>query len=136
MLNLAAYGRLRIMADRLGVESIDREARFVVIKFRPTGKIDPTRLIQVVTQWPGVALVPPSMLKLDLEATGSAPSQRRKAGNQGTSWWTARATAGGVQAGFSREEILRKPELDPRGENGVFGRLEELFNILSPKELK
>jgi hypothetical protein len=139
MLNLADYGRLRIMADRLGVESVDREGRFVVIKFRPVGKVDPVRLIDLVTQWPGATLVPPVTLKLDLEASGSpAPPITRKRGSreQGASWWTARATAGQVEAGFSKEEILRKPEQDPRGETGVFGRLEELFNILSPKELR
>ena len=53
MLNLGEYGRIRIMADRLGVESIDREGRFVVLKFRPLGRVDPGRLIQVVTEWPG-----------------------------------------------------------------------------------
>ncbi len=138
MLNLAEYGRIRLRADRLGIESIDREGRFVVLKFRPTGRIDPARLIQVVTQWPGVTLVPPATLKLDLEATVPAPSaiRRRVSTEKGTSWWTARATAGEVQAGFTKEEILRKPESDPRGEKGVFGRLEELFNILSPKELR
>jgi transcription-repair coupling factor (superfamily II helicase) len=139
MLNLADYGRLRIMADRLGVESIDREGRFVVIKFRPVGRVDPARLIELVTQWSGATLVPPVTLKLDLEASvspGPPGSRRRTSREQGTSWWTARATAGQVQAGFSKEEILRKPEQDPRGETGVFGRLEELFNILSPKELR
>ena len=137
LLNLAEYGRIRIMADRLGVESIDREGRFVVLKFRPTGKIDPLRLIQVVTQLPGMALVPPATLKLDLDATAPVPGVRRRPStDRGTSWWTARATAGDVQAGFTKEEILRKPESDPRGAKGVFGRLEELFNILSPKELR
>jgi hypothetical protein len=139
MLNLADYGRLRIMADRLGVESVDREGRFVVIKFRPVGKVDPVRLIDLVTQWPGATLVPPVTLKLDLEASGSADppgTRKRSTREQGASWWTARATAGQVKAGFSKEEILRKPEQDPRGETGVFGRLEELFNILSPKELR
>jgi transcription-repair coupling factor (superfamily II helicase) len=139
MLNLAEYGRLRVMADRLGIESIDREGRFVVIKFRPLGKVEPERLIQVVTQWPGATLVPPVTLKLDLEASVApqrVSTRRRPLRDQGTSWWTARATAGQVKAGFTKEEILHKPERDPRGEQGVFGRLEELFNILSPKELK
>ena len=138
MLNLAEYGQLRIAADRLGIESIDREGRFVVIKFRPVGKVDPVRLIEVVTRWPGATLVPPVTLKLDLEASaGAGTTPARKRGrDQGTSWWTARATAGQVEAGFTKEEILRKPEQDPRGETGVFGRLGELFNILSPKELR
>ena len=34
VLNLAEYGRIRVMADRLGVETIDREGSLVVIKFR------------------------------------------------------------------------------------------------------
>ena len=38
VLNLADYGRIRVMADRLGIESIDREGRTVVIKFRPQAK--------------------------------------------------------------------------------------------------
>jgi transcription-repair coupling factor (superfamily II helicase) len=139
MLNLADYGRIRIMADRLGVESVDREGRFVVIKFRPVGRVDPARLIQVVTEWPGATLVPPVTLKLDLEATATpaaSAGRRRPSRDQGTSWWTARATAGRVQAGFTKEEMLRRPDQDPRAENGIFGRLEELFNILSSKELR
>ena len=68
MLNLAEYGRIRVMADRLGVETIDREGRLVVIKFRPQAKVDPVRLIKVVTSSPGATLVPPVSLKLDLEA--------------------------------------------------------------------
>src|SRR4249919_3527909 len=43
-LNLAEYGRVRVMADRLGVDSIDREGRLVVIKFRPQARVDPLRL--------------------------------------------------------------------------------------------
>jgi len=138
MLNLAEYGRIRVTADRLGIESIDREGRFVVIKFRPVGKVEPARLIKAVTEWPSATLVPPNTLKLDLDAAQAPPSagRRRSGKDQGTSWWTARATAGQVKAGFTKEEILRKPEQDPRAETGVFGRLEELFNILSPKELR
>src|SRR4030095_13689910 len=117
MLNLAEYGRIRIMADRLGVESIDREGRFVVLKFRPVGRVDPARLIKLITEWPGATLVPPVTLKLDLEATGAplTPSLPRGASRvQGTSWWTARATAGQVEARLPREEVLRPPESDPR----------------------
>ena len=49
----------------------------------------------------------------------------------GSSWWTARATAGEVKAGFTKEEILRKPEADPRAEGGMFARLEGLLRALS-----
>ncbi|MSO83887.1 MAG: transcription-repair coupling factor, partial [Acidobacteria bacterium] len=150
VLNLAEYGRIRVLADRLGVESIDREGRLVVIKFRPQAKIDPARLINAVHDRPGTSLVPPASLKLDLDALVSPPHQpvaRTLPGPRGgpsrgawarptakgsrePSWWTTRATAGAVTAGFSKEEVLRKPEADPRAEGGMFARLEELLRAL------
>ena len=137
VLNLAEYGRIRVLADRLGVESIDREGRLVVIKFRPQATVDPVRLIKVVHERPDVTLVPPGSLKLDLEAAQGVrrtPSVRR-GGPSGpplreTSWWTARATAGTVTAGFTKEEILRTPEADPRAEGGMFARVDELLRAL------
>jgi len=57
-------------------------------------------------------------------ATAAGPPDRE------TSWWTARATAGAVTAGFTKEEILRQPEADPRAEGGMFARVEELLRAL------
>jgi transcription-repair coupling factor (superfamily II helicase) len=173
VLNLAEYGRIRIMADRLGVDTIDREGRLVVIKFRPNARIDPMRLVKVVGEWPGATLMPPVSLKLDLEAQpaatkagagkdaerkgapvaarpvppstpwirtpggglkhvpGGRPPASSRGGSGEGSWWTARATAGEVKPGFSKEEILRKPESNPRAEGGMFSRLEGLLRALS-----
>jgi transcription-repair coupling factor (superfamily II helicase) len=169
VLNLAEYGRIRIMADRLGIESIDRDGRRVVIRFRPTANVDPLRLVKVVTEWPGATLVPPVSLALDLDApavmtptsggqkvsgyqAGSPQGSRRPSGlrpgglrsggfrpggpraggrpDAGTSWWTARAMTGEVKAGFTRDEILRKPEADPRAEGGIFSRLDGLLRAM------
>jgi transcription-repair coupling factor (superfamily II helicase) len=85
VLNLAEYGRIRIMADRLGVDTIDREGRLVVIKFRPQAKVDPVRLVKVVHDWPGATLVPPASLKVDLDPTQSPvgrPSTARHASHK------------------------------------------------------
>ncbi len=155
VLNLAEYGRIRILADRLGVDSIDREGRLVVIKFRPQAKIDPIRLLKVVHEWPGAVLVPPVSLKLDLEAppkpvpqapasrtppavpervrgTGKKPAGLKSpTGREETSWWTARATAGQVTSGFTKEEILRRPDQNPRAEGGMFSKLEALLRAIS-----
>jgi transcription-repair coupling factor (superfamily II helicase) len=68
VLNLADYGRIRIMADRLGVESLDAEGQTVVVRFRQQAKVDPERLVQVVSRRGDLALVPPSGLRLDLRA--------------------------------------------------------------------
>jgi len=134
VLNLAEYGRIRIMSDRLGVDSIDREGRLVVIKFRPNARIDPVRLVKVVSEWPGARLVPPVSMKLDLEAPlekkKAPPAKTGPTKTAGSSWWTARATAGEVRPGFTKEEILRKPEADPRAEGGMFSRLEGLLGSL------
>jgi transcription-repair coupling factor (superfamily II helicase) len=148
--NLAEYGRIRILADRLGVESIDREGRIAVIKFRPTAKLDPARLVKLVAEWPGATLVPPASLRLALDAAKPSPQppqapdrtrlpardpRRPRAGGRtgssdSSSWWTARATTGDVTAGFSKEAILHKPDANPRGEGGMFARLEGLLKSL------
>ena len=128
VLNLAEYGRIRVLADQLGVETIDRERRTVVIRFRPTARVDPQQLVTLVQEWPGAMLVPPVSLKLDLDADG-APGVRGR--RREHSWWTARATAGTVAAGFTKEEIQRRPEADPRREGGIFSRLEGLLRALA-----
>jgi hypothetical protein len=105
--------------------------------------VDPLRLVKIVHEWPGATLVPPVSLKLDLEAPQPAagnpkpatrnpkPAARGGSGRGGVSWWTARATAGEVTGGFTKEEILRKPESDPRAEGGMFSRLESLLRALT-----
>ena len=72
VLNLADYGRIRVMADRLGIDAIDREGANVVLKFRPQAKIDPVRLVALVRQRPELTLVPPAALKLSLDRAGEA----------------------------------------------------------------
>jgi transcription-repair coupling factor (superfamily II helicase) len=67
VLNLADYGRIRVMADRLGIDTIDREGRIVVLKFRPQARIDPARLLSLVRQRSDLTLVPPAALRLTLE---------------------------------------------------------------------
>ena len=67
VLNLADYGRIRVMADRIGIETIDREGRLIVLKFRPQAKVDPVRLVSLVRQRPELTLVPPAGLKLNLD---------------------------------------------------------------------
>jgi len=73
VLNLAAYGRIRVMADKLGVESIDRQGSAVVIKFRDGAQKashppDPTKVLAVLRRRPDVTLAPPSSLRLNLAA--------------------------------------------------------------------
>src|SRR5688572_23724274 len=151
--HLEQYGRIRIMADRLGIESIDREAQTVVIKIRPDGhakRLNVERLLKVVGARGDTTLVPPGTIKLDLKAglkagagmrsglgpsgvapaVKSAPSTQTPLGTKakarqgtGASWWTTRATAGEVKAGFTKDEILKPPKEDPSAPDGVFTKV-------------
>ena len=49
----------------------------------------------------------------------------------GASWWTARATAGEVTSGFTKEEILKPPKEDPNAPGGVFTRVRGLLAELA-----
>jgi hypothetical protein len=86
------------MADRLGVESIDREGQTVVIRFRPQARVDAERMVHLVTSRGDVALVPPAGLRLDLRGPESRPrppaparsapgaSRGAEAGRPGSAW--------------------------------------------------
>jgi transcription-repair coupling factor (superfamily II helicase) len=152
VLNLADYGRIRVMAERLDVDTIDREGRIVVLKFRPQAKIDPVRLVALVRQRPELTLVPPAALRLTLDMAGgsglmakapgahqplpvshqpSAISHKKgKYANAAPSWWVARAKAGEVTAGFTKADILRPAKEDPRAPGGVFERVGALLSDL------
>jgi transcription-repair coupling factor (superfamily II helicase) len=137
VLNLAEYAAIRLMADRLGLESLDRDGQAVVLKFRPDAKLDPAWLFRVVQQRGDIMLIPPGTVKLDLKnapkkPTG-APAGRRKGSDPvaGGSWWAARAQAGQVAPGFSKDEIMRPAQEDPRTEGGLFARVSGLLRELS-----
>jgi transcription-repair coupling factor (superfamily II helicase) len=155
VLNLAEYASIRLMADRLRLESIDREAQTVVLKFRQDAKLDPARLFKLVQSRGDLTLVPPATLKLNVAAaskpaappppapiavhpggvtprtlTRSSLSKRGKDPVASGSWWAARANAGEVTGGFSKAEILKPAKDDPRGETGVFARVSALLHDL------
>ncbi len=161
ILNLADYGRIRVMADQLGLETIDREGDRVVFRFGPKTPLDPARLVTFLERRKDVTLVPPAGMRLDLKAgqpglTGQTghtgqTGQTGRAGQPGrggpgssrrgrgpaeavapASWWTARATAGEVTAGFTKAEILKPKAEDPRGPSGVFTRVGGLLSELLP----
>ena len=123
LLNLAEYGRIRLMADRLGVEAIDRERHVLVLRFRSEARVDPARLIRFVQDRPDVMLTPPAVLRINLREPFSSRPE--------TSWWTVRATAGEVKSGFTREAILKPEKVSPRSTEGIFTRVAGLLMELS-----
>ncbi len=131
VLNLADYGRIRVMADALGIESVDREGRLVVFKFRPQAKVDPARLVALVRQRPELALAPPAAVKLSLDGIREAGLPKRGARKVGgASWWTKRAKEGVVKPGFTKAELSRPARDDPRAPGGLFEQVGDLLGEL------
>ncbi len=147
MLNLLEYGRIRTLADRLRVESLDRQGGHVVLTFRPNTRVDLARLLTLVSERDDLSLSPPSILKLRLAAASSGrpaasarrPVAPRRSDRRGSarpagstpSWWTARAAAGSDREGFSKESILKPAPEDPLAAGGVFERTRGLLTELS-----
>ncbi len=136
VLNLAEYAAIRVLADRIRAESLDREGDTVVLKFRPDARVDPARLFRLVQQRGDLRLVPPVTLKMDLKMAPelklrSTPEGARPSAQKSASWWTARARAGEVTPGFTRDEIMRPAREDPRREGGLFTRVSGLLRELS-----
>ena len=121
VLNLAEYAAIRLMADRIRVESLDRDGHAVVLKFRPDAKLDPAWLFRVIQARGDVVLLPPATLKLDLQrareegrAVGhrqSGPESPEKAAIRwpAGSWWAARAKAGEVTPGSRGTRSCARP---------------------------
>jgi transcription-repair coupling factor (superfamily II helicase) len=146
VLNLADYGRIRVLADQLGVESLEREASVVVIRFRQKAKVDPVHVINMVRERGDLQLIPPSTLKVDLKKAVTTPAASKVSAEalkkahqlrqpfrrerREPAWWAARATTGEVTPGFSKAEILKPKEEDPRAPGGILERVEALLEDL------
>ena len=139
VLNLADFARIRVLADNLGIETVDRDGPLVVFKFREKAKVDPMRLIGMVQERADLTLLPPLTVKLDLRP---APPARvpKPPGPQAPkpvikpkrapAWWAARATAGEVTPGFTKAEILKAAPEDPRAPDGVLAKVTEFLEDL------
>ena len=134
VLNLADYGRIRVMADRLGIEAIDREGRTVVLKFRQQAKVDPVRLVSLVGRRTDLTLAPPASLKLNLASVPQPSALSPRKGSRvaaAPSWWTTRARETEVRPGFTKAQILKPAAKDdPRAPGGVFERVGGLLSTL------
>jgi transcription-repair coupling factor (superfamily II helicase) len=66
--NLLRFSLLKAMAQRAGVESIDRRQGFANVKFHQQSKIDPLKLMQLVRNSNGAQFTPAGVLKWPLRA--------------------------------------------------------------------
>jgi hypothetical protein len=158
VLNLAQHSRIRVLADRIGLESVDREGTAVVLRFRQDAPVHPGVLARLLQTRGDLVMLPPAVLRLDLAKPVDALAARprpparpptpkvtpavppgRKAGpppkasdddDVSGSWWTTRATSE-VVPGFNREIMLAEVPPDPAAPGGLFERLGDVLDQLS-----
>ena len=73
VLNLAEYAAIRLLADRMGLESLDREGQIVVLKFRLDARVDPAVLLRLVKERGDLTIIPPATVKMDLRGRPNQP---------------------------------------------------------------
>jgi transcription-repair coupling factor (superfamily II helicase) len=72
---LIEFARLKTHAERIGIEAVDRRGSAVQIKFHPGSKIDPARLMELVSSVDGAQFTPAGVLKLPLRAAADKPAE-------------------------------------------------------------
>lgn len=69
---LTEYSLLKTLAERCGVESVDRRAGAALIKFHQGAPIDPQRLMQLVASTPQAQFTPAGVLRIPLPQCDAA----------------------------------------------------------------
>ena len=70
--NLLEYSALKYMAEKLGVEAVDRRHSLVSIKFHTATRVDPQRLMNIVSKTQGAQFTPAGVLILPLDGHTTA----------------------------------------------------------------
>jgi transcription-repair coupling factor (superfamily II helicase) len=60
------------MAEKIGIEAIDRRHSLVNVKFHEGTRVDPTRLMKIVSQTRGAQFTPAGVLMLPLDGQTAA----------------------------------------------------------------
>ena len=65
---LIEFSLLKTLAQKLGIESVERRGGFLNIKFHKESRIEPANLMNLVQSTPGVQFTPAGVLRLPLES--------------------------------------------------------------------
>jgi transcription-repair coupling factor (superfamily II helicase) len=72
--SLLKFSVLKSAAQKLGIETIDRRQGALNVKFHKEARIDPKRLMHLVTQTEGAQFTPAGVLRLPLDGASMAPA--------------------------------------------------------------
>ena len=64
--NLLAYSALKTMAEQIGIEAVDRRHNLLNVKFHKETRVDPARLMNMVSKTKGAQFTPAGVLLLPL----------------------------------------------------------------------
>ena len=64
--NLLQYSTLKMLAEQIGIEAIDRRASVLSVKFHKETRVDPSRLMNIVAKTAGAQFTPAGVLLLPL----------------------------------------------------------------------
>jgi transcription-repair coupling factor (superfamily II helicase) len=70
--NLLLYSALKTTAEQVGIEAVDRRHNLLSIKFHRETRVDPARLMQMVSKTRGAQFSPAGVLLLPLEGCSGA----------------------------------------------------------------
>ena len=65
--NLVVYSALKTLAEKIGIEAVDRRHNLLNIKFHAETRVDPARLMNIVGKTRGAQFTPAGVLLLPLE---------------------------------------------------------------------
>jgi transcription-repair coupling factor (superfamily II helicase) len=68
--NLLQYSALKTLAEKIGIEAIDRRHNLLNIKFHKETRVDPARLMNTVSKTPGAQFTPAGVLLLPIDGSG------------------------------------------------------------------
>jgi transcription-repair coupling factor (superfamily II helicase) len=70
--NLLEYSSLKGLAEKLGIEIVDRRNALLNVKFHKEARVDPARLMEVVSKTRGAQFTPAGVLMLPLNGANNA----------------------------------------------------------------
>ncbi len=70
--NLLEYSALKTTAEQIGIEAVDRRQTVLNVKFHNATRVDPSRLMSIVSQTKGASFTPGGVLLLPLDGQTAA----------------------------------------------------------------
>ncbi len=80
--NLLSYSALKTLAEKIGVEAVDRRHNLLTIKFHKETRVDPARLMNLVSKSKGAQFTPAGVLLLPLDGLTAAGDVLRYLGEK------------------------------------------------------